>query len=1009
MRKTYWPGILFVLALMVSIYSEGAYSSGVSQEPILRLDVGTHNAGVWNLALDPSNRVLVTGSEDKTARVWDISGRGELIRVLRPPVGEGEEGHIFAVALSPDAKTVACGGRTGSPRQGDACVYLFDRTTGAIIRRIGGFPGWIQHLSYTPEGHFLAVVTGEAGGKAGWSGMKIFRLPDYALVAEDREYGNFVKWVESDPTGTRVATSCYDGFVRLYDLSGLESLGVSSPRRIAPVSKIQPPGGKRPWGLAFSPDGTLLAVGFNLIPRVDVLQVDGNTLKHAYSPDTGRIRGDADDVEAVARKHAHRPDMREARGEGSDLKAVTWSSDGRYLYAGGGHRSKGVTQIRKWAHGGQGRYSDLPVGVDLALLHILPLRAGGVAFSSRDGSFGLLNARDEATLLGPQAIPIYEGNYKGFLLSPDGAMIEFAYERGGRSPALFSVKERWLADASSGLRADLKASLPLQAPITEGLGVTDWRNSLTPKLKGYPLSLKQELAKCLAMRPDKSGFFLGTSTSLFLFGPTGKAVWRVRTPGGVWGVNTNGLVAVSALSDGTIRWYRASDGKELLAFFPHTDKKRWVLWTPSGYYDASPGAEKLIGWHVNNGSDQAADFFPISRFRPTYYRPDVVAKILETLDEGEAIRLANEASGRKKAEISVAKILPPVVSILSPKDGSDASSKEIEVRFEIRSPSGEPVTHARVLVDGRPIGRGHEIKPVPRGQNIQATRITIPEKDTEISIIAENRHAASEPATVSLKWSGKAKEEEFTVKPKLYVLAVGVSQYEDKTLTLQFASKDAKDFAESLLKQKGGLYRDVVVKILTDGKASRDEIIDGFDWISKETTSRDIAIIFLAGHGVNDSGGVYYYLPANTDLEKLKRTGLLFTEMKNTVASLAGKTILFIDTCHAGNVLGARAVAPDITGVVNELASAENGAVVFASSTGRQYSFEDPNWGNGAFTKAVVEGINGKADYTGKGRITINMLDLYISERVKELTKGKQTPATAKPQTIPDFPLAVKK
>jgi len=56
-----------------------------------------------------------------------------------------------------------------------------------------------------------------------------------------------------------------------------------------------------------------------------------------------------------------------------------------------------------------------------------------------------------------------------------------------------------------------------------------------------------------------------------------------------------------------------------------------------------------------------------------------------------------------------------------------------------------------------------------------------------------------------------------------------------------------------------------------------------------------------------------------------------------------------------------------------------------------------------------VEGIGGKADYMGKGRITINMLDLYISERVKELTKGKQTPATAKPKTIPDFPLALKR
>jgi uncharacterized caspase-like protein len=313
-----------------------------------------------------------------------------------------------------------------------------------------------------------------------------------------------------------------------------------------------------------------------------------------------------------------------------------------------------------------------------------------------------------------------------------------------------------------------------------------------------------------------------------------------------------------------------------------------------------------------------------------------------------------------------------------------------------------------VLVDGRPIGRGLTDKEIQKDQDVQATIVPILEKDSEVSIIAENKYAASEPAKVSLRWSGKVKEEEFTIKPKLYVLAIGVSKYEDKNLTLQFAAKDARDFTDSILKQKGGLYRDVVVKALIDEKATKDEIIDGFDWISKETTSKDIAIVFLAGHGVNDKGGVYYFLPVNANVDRLRRTAVPFTEMKNTVASIAGKTIVFIDTCHAGNIMGARGTAIDITGVVNELASAENGAVVFASSTGKQNSYEDSNWGNGAFTKAAVEGINGNADYTGKGRITINMLDLYISERVKELTKGEQTPATAKPQTIPDFPVALK-
>ena len=147
----------------------------------------------------------------------------------------------------------------------------------------------------------------------------------------------------------------------------------------------------------------------------------------------------------------------------------------------------------------------------------------------------------------------------------------------------------------------------------------------------------------------------------------------------------------------------------------------------------------------------------------------------------------------------------------------------------------------------------------------------------------------------------------------------------------------------------------------------------------------------------------------NANPEKLKRTGVAFSDIKNTMASLAGKAILFVDTCHSGNVMGARRGTADINAVVNELASAENGAVVFASSTGRQYSLEDKAWGNGAFTKALVEGIGGRADYHGKGKITINMLDLYLSERVKELTGGKQTPTTTKPQTIPDFPIAVKR
>ena len=115
--------------------------------------------------------------------------------------------------------------------------------------------------------------------------MRIYRLPDYALVAEDRDYGDLAKWVVSDPTGTRLVTGCFDGFVRLYDLSALRE---QNPRRPAYRACVQDPsaGGQRPYALAFAPDGSRLAVAQNLTPKVDVLEVRGNILEHVYSPDT---------------------------------------------------------------------------------------------------------------------------------------------------------------------------------------------------------------------------------------------------------------------------------------------------------------------------------------------------------------------------------------------------------------------------------------------------------------------------------------------------------------------------------------------------------------------------------------------------------------------------------------------------------------------------------------------------------------------------------------------------
>ena len=94
-----------------------------------------------------------------------------------------------------------------------------------------------------------------------------------------------------------------------------------------------------------------------------------------------------------------------------------------------------------------------------------------------------------------------------------------------------------------------------------------------------------------------------------------------------------------------------------------------------------------------------------------------------------------------------------------------------------------------------------------------------------------------------------------------------------------------------------------------------------------------------------------------------------------------------------------------MTGTLNEL-DEEKGVIIFASSTGRELSQEDPEWGNGAFTKALIEGINGKADKDNNGFIRPTYLSAYVNDRVRELTNNEQRPVTF---TVGiDDPIAIK-
>jgi Caspase domain len=250
-------------------------------------------------------------------------------------------------------------------------------------------------------------------------------------------------------------------------------------------------------------------------------------------------------------------------------------------------------------------------------------------------------------------------------------------------------------------------------------------------------------------------------------------------------------------------------------------------------------------------------------------------------------------------------------------------------------------------------------------------------------------------------------------RPNLYVVAVGVSAYQRSAFSLEFGAKDANAFGQFWARQEGGLYGRVTTRVLVDAGATRQKVVKALEWLQRETTQQDVAFILLAGHGLNDDNGRYYFGPHDMDPDSLMSSSLSFSDIKATLDSIRGKRILFLDTCHAGNVTGQlvmRAGRDPLSEAVRDLALAENGAIVFGASAARQQARESRELAGGIFTRAWLLGGGGGPDLTGDHVITVSELDVFVTERVKNLTGGHQSAVTTKfDKTLSDFPIVIVK
>src|SRR5262249_6611106 len=138
--------------------------------------------------------------------------------------------------------------------------------------------------------------------------------------------------------------------------------------------------------------------------------------------------------------------------------------------------------------------------------------------------------------------------------------------------------------------------------------------------------------------------------------------------------------------------------------------------------------------------------------------------------------------------------------------------------------------------------------------------------------------------------------------------SIGVSQYRDQQLRLQYAAADAQAFADALKRQEHGpLYDTVHTAVLLDAAATRESILQALETFLGEATPIDVAVIFLAGHGIRtESPTAHYFLPAPASPGAPHIAGLDMLELNRQLLRLHRNIphmVLVLDTCHAGAVV----------------------------------------------------------------------------------------------------------
>lgn len=1024
----------------------------IKYEAFLKLETGTHSAHITQMLVTRDGKSLVTAGGDKTIRLWDIESKTQT-RMLLGEIGPGSHGSLQAMALSPDGKylvSLAWMYPSGNfdPGYRETDVRVFELATGNLHAGFR-FPGTLQDIDFSRDGKYLAIAGNPNQTRSGLAMIYETKsvlagfgknpspvasavlyetdlIPSYVrFIPETRSKEGTYRLIAASWQHWRPDAPEYTG--RLYsfsfsstkkltklfekeldDQAAPDSLAVSKKFIIITVAALSEDKNKKFY--CYDHEGKLVnAVDSETLPSSPVFSPDENQIIVGQREDDALIQIKVYDV-----AHGHFPLKSTYFGHDSAAVGVALLGNGVAVSAGGDQNA-----IHFWSTKHmEGEFIAEVKGVG-RVIHVVGIGPDEqIGFGTRD-TLRLKNGK----IVLQRVFDLRTMTLKSF---PFQQAVNFrrAQKTFGDKQLDFSEQFNW----NLGL-------LPDGALFTLPTG--EWYNVST-----YGFT-------------EKGGVVAGS--------PDGKVRVAPRSAEGYYQMSNRNLVGheaavldhasgerwlVTTGADQVIRIWFVDDvendsGDHLypaLNLFVGSDDE-WVIWSQSGYYNASQHGDKRFGYHVNRGSELEALYFHSDRFFKSFYRPDVIRAILEHGSEERALASLTKP-GTAPESVDVSAILPPIVELS--KNGLVTKKGGVTLKFSVEELNPEkPVTRVWIVQNDQFAWEG------PKQKTSYTVTLPLSPGMNAFKILAETESAKSMPlvqsimgptpkqapgggaskggADIALDGPGTARGAYAAEAARsqsntylgsedngtLFLLAVGVSTLKNETddfKSLTYADDDAisiynafgrSKFADKLDKKgalKNKAFQSVEATILVNEKATKAAIFDAVDKIAakirkraqSKTAKRDVFLVFLSGHGVRRSDSFereLYFWCYDLLASSTRATGVSFIELGERITSLPADVILATDACHSG-----MAGSDTVRGLdPNELAKRiyainERGLYILNASRSEEFAREHPAIGHGVFTKSILESLEFESDFS--------MLNIMASvqNRVLHYTKGIQTP-----------------